>query len=222
LTCSESSADYDLILPLCEREGLWVLSDAAQSFGGSYRGRRLGRFGLATATSFFPAKPLGCYGDGGAIFTDDADLASVLRSLRIHGQGNDKYDNVRIGMNGRLDTIQAAVLLEKLKIFEDEIARRNAIADRYAAGLRAAVVVPAVPDGLVSTWAQYTIKVQPERRDDLAAKLRDQGHPDRDLLPKAASSADGLSTLPGPGKRVTGVGQARRRSHFAPHAPLSR
>ena len=110
-------ADYGAIEPICAREGLWLLCDAAQAFGATFRGRKLGTFGLATTTSFFPAKPLGAYGDGGAVFTDDDELADVLRSLRVHGQGVDKYDNVRIGVTGRLDTIQAAVLLEKLAIF---------------------------------------------------------------------------------------------------------
>ncbi len=110
-------ADYDAIEPICAREGLWILSDAAQSFGATYKGRKIGTIGLATSTSFFPAKPLGCYGDGGAVFTDDAELAAIMRSIRVHGQGSDKYDNVRIGMNGRLDTMQAAILIEKLKIF---------------------------------------------------------------------------------------------------------
>ena len=126
------SADYDAICAVAEADGLFVLDDAAQSFGASYKGRRLGGFGVITATSFFPAKPLGCYGDGGAIFTDDAGFAETLRSIRVHGQGLDKYDNVRIGLTARLDTVQAAVLLEKLKIFDDEIAARNEAAARYA------------------------------------------------------------------------------------------
>src|ERR1700709_1228403 len=128
------SADHDAIGKVAEAEGLFVLDDAAQAFGASYKGRRLGTFGLVTATSFFPAKPLGCYGDGGAIFTDDAQLAPTRRSIRVHGQGSDKYDNVRLGLTGRLDTIQAAILIEKLKIFEDEIAARNKGAQRYAQG----------------------------------------------------------------------------------------
>ena len=115
-------ADYDALEPVCAREGLWMLCDAAQSFGATYKGRKVGSIGLATAVSFYPAKPLGCYGDGGAIFTDDEALAAVMRSIRVHGEGADKYDNVRIGLNGRLDTVQAAVLIEKLKIFPDEIA----------------------------------------------------------------------------------------------------
>src|ERR1700716_1620625 len=143
-------ADYDAIGAIAEAEGMFVLDDAAQAFGASYKGRRLGTFGLATATSFFPAKPLGCFGDGGAIFTDDAALAETLRSVRVHGQGSDKYDNVRLGLTGRLDTMQAAVLLEKLKIFEDEIAARNQVAQRYAQGLGNVVPVPHVAGGCTS------------------------------------------------------------------------
>jgi dTDP-4-amino-4,6-dideoxygalactose transaminase len=170
-------ADYAAIEPLCARHGLWILSDAAQSFGASYRGRKIGTIGLATATSFFPSKPLGCYGDGGAIFTDDDDLADVLRSVRVHGEGIDKYDNVRVGMNARLDTIQAAVLLEKLAIFDDEIARRDAIAMRYNAGLADVAAVPALLDGNSSVWAQYTIRIDAGRRDAFAAALRADGIP---------------------------------------------
>src|ERR1700736_2614283 len=138
------SADHDAIGAIAEAEGLFVLDDAAQAFGASYKGRRLGAFGLATATSFFPAKPLGCFGDGGAIFTDDDELAATLRSVRVHGQGSDKYDNVRLGLTRRLDTMQAAILIEKLKIFDDEIAARNKVAERYARGLSNVVTVPHV------------------------------------------------------------------------------
>src|SRR3954467_12616937 len=138
------SADHDTIGAVAEAEGLFVLDDAAQPFGATYKGRRLVIFGLATATSFFPAKPLGCFGDGGAIFTDDAKFAEALRSVRVHGQGSDKYDNIRIGLTARLDTIQAAILIEKLKIFEDEIAARNTVAERYARGLSDVVAVPHV------------------------------------------------------------------------------
>ena len=121
--------------------------------------RRIGTFGQVTCTSFFPAKPLGCYGDGGAVLTDDDALADALRSLRVHGQGSDKYDNVRIGLASRLDTIQAAVLNEKLKIFPDEIEARNRIARRYARGLADVTTVPTVPEGYLSVWAQYTIRI---------------------------------------------------------------
>ncbi|BAT59254.1 UDP-2-acetamido-2-deoxy-3-oxo-D-glucuronate aminotransferase [Variibacter gotjawalensis] len=169
--------DYDAIEPVCEAHGLWMLCDAAQSFGGSYRDRSIGNIGMATATSFFPAKPLGCYGDGGAIFTNDTELDTILRSLRVHGEGVDRYDNVRIGMTGRLDTIQAAVLIEKLKIFRDEIAKRNEIAARYNAALSDIVTVPHVIDGATSVWAQYTIRVKPEQRDALAETLKAVGIP---------------------------------------------
>jgi len=172
------SADHDAIGAIAEAEGLFVLDDAAQGFGASYKGRKLGTFGLATATSFFPAKPLGCFGDGGAIFTDDDTLAETLRSIRVHGQGSDKYDNVRLGITGRLDTMQAAILIEKLKIFEDEIAARNEVAARYARGLGNLVTVPRLASGCTSVWAQYTIRLpKGTNRDDFAAALRARGIP---------------------------------------------
>jgi UDP-2-acetamido-2-deoxy-ribo-hexuluronate aminotransferase len=170
-------ADHGAILTAAKAEGLLVLDDAAQGFGAIYGNRRIGTFGHATATSFFPAKPLGCYGDGGAVMTDDGELADELRSLRIHGQGSDKYDNVRIGLASRLDTIQAAILSEKLKIFPDEIDARNKIAHRYSAGLSDVVTVPTVPTGSTSVWAQYTIRVPGGRRDALAAALKAEGVP---------------------------------------------
>jgi dTDP-4-amino-4,6-dideoxygalactose transaminase len=172
------SADHDAIGAVAAAEGLFVLDDAAQGFGASYKGRRLGTFGHATATSFFPAKPLGCFGDGGAIFTDDAEFAATLRSIRVHGQGSDKYDNVRLGVTGRLDTLQAAILIEKLKIFEDEIAARNKVAERYARGLGNVVTVPHVASGCTSIWAQYTIRLpRGTDRDAFAAALKAQGVP---------------------------------------------
>ena len=177
-------ADYDAIEPICSAHKLWILSDAAQSFGAIYKRRRIGTIGLATATSFFPAKPLGCYGDGGAIFTDDAELATVLRSLRMHGQGVDKYDNTRIGMNGRMDTIQAAILIEKLKIFAEEIEKRQAVAARYNEALKDVAIVPRVLDDCVSTWAQYTIKIGKGRRDAVAAALKERGVPTAIYYPK--------------------------------------
>ena len=170
-------ADHLHVAAIADAENLFVLDDAAQGFGAMHHNRRLGTFGHATATSFFPAKPLGCYGDGGAVITDDANLADMMRSIRVHGQGSDKYDNVRIGLASRLDTIQAAVLSEKLKIFPDEIEARNAVARRYTRGLGDVAIVPAVPDGLTSVWAQYTIRLAPGRRDALAAALRAQGIP---------------------------------------------
>jgi dTDP-4-amino-4,6-dideoxygalactose transaminase len=170
-------ADHAAIAVAAKAENLLVLDDAAQGFGASYNNRRLGTFGLATATSFFPAKPLGCYGDGGAVITDDDGFADALRSLRVHGQGSDKYDNVRIGLASRLDTIQAAVLSEKLKIFPEEIDARNRIANRYSERLGDFVVVPCVPPGSTSVWAQYTIRLPRGRRDVLAAALKADGIP---------------------------------------------
>ena len=165
-------ADHAGIRAAAAAANLLVLDDAAQSFGATCDNRRLGTFGLCTATSFFPAKPLGCYGDGGAVMTDDDGLADIMRSLRVHGQGSDKYDNVRIGLASRLDTMQAAILIEKLKIFPDEIDARNATARRYNEGLSDVAIVPAVPPGMTSVWAQYTIRVQGGRRDALAAELK--------------------------------------------------
>jgi dTDP-4-amino-4,6-dideoxygalactose transaminase len=180
------SADHDAIAAIAEAEGIFVLDDAAQAFGASYKGRRLGSFGLATATSFFPAKPLGCFGDGGAIFTDDAELAATLRSIRVHGQGFDKYDNVRLGLTGRLDTMQAAILIEKLKIFEDEIEARNEVAKRYARGLGNVVGVPRLAGGCTSVWAQYTIRLPKGcDRDGFAAALTAQGIPTAIYYPKS-------------------------------------
>jgi len=177
-------ADHDAINAIAAAEGIFVLDDAAQAFGAQYKGRRLGALTSVTATSFFPAKPLGCYGDGGAVLTDDDALADILTSLRVHGQGSDKYDNVRIGLTARLDTIQAAVLLEKLKIFPDEIIARNRIAGRYAEGLAGIVTVPRVPEGCTSVWAQYTIRVTNGCRDILAASLKAQGIPTAIYYPK--------------------------------------
>ena len=180
------SADHDGIGAIAEAEGMFVLDDAAQAFGASYKGRRLGTFGLVTATSFFPAKPLGCFGDGGAIFTDDAELAETLRSIRMHGQGSDRYDNVRLGLTGRLDTMQAAILIEKLKIFEDEIAARNKVAERYARGLGNVVSVPRLASGCTSVWAQYTIRLPAGiDRDGFAAALKAQGIPTAIYYPKS-------------------------------------
>ena len=170
-------ADYDRIMPIAEAEGLFVLDDAAQAFGATYKNRRLGALAPATATSFFPAKPLGCYGDGGAVLTEDEELAQVMRSVRVHGEGRDKYDCVRIGLNGRLDTIQAAVLIEKLKIFPEEIAARERAARRYSAGLADVAIVPKLARGSTSVWAQYTIRLAPGKREAFAAAVNSQGIP---------------------------------------------
>jgi dTDP-4-amino-4,6-dideoxygalactose transaminase len=178
------SADHDAIAAIAAAHDLFILDDAAQSFGATYKGRQLGAVlpgakpgTVAAATSFFPAKPLGCYGDGGAVFTDDDDLAARIRSIRVHGEGVDKYDAARIGLAARLDTIQAAILLEKLKIFPQEIVARNRAAERYAAGLAGVAIVPRVAKERTSVWAQYTIRLAPGRRDALAATLKQQGIP---------------------------------------------
>jgi dTDP-4-amino-4,6-dideoxygalactose transaminase len=170
-------ADHHAIATIANDESLIVLDDAAQAFGAGINGRELGTFGDLTATSFFPAKPLGCYGDGGAVLTDDEETAVTLRSLRVHGQGSDKYDNVRVGLASRLDTIQAAVLREKLKIFPEEIEARNAAARRYADALADLVTVPRVPAGYVSVWAQYTIRLAAGRRETFVASLKAEGVP---------------------------------------------
>jgi dTDP-4-amino-4,6-dideoxygalactose transaminase len=155
-------ADYRRIAPIAQAYGLVVVADAAQSFGARLENRRVGALAHLTTTSFFPSKPLGCYGDGGAILTDDGEAAELLRSLRVHGQGSTKYDNVRIGINGRLDTIQASILLEKLAIFDSEIEMREGIARRYTEALGRSVPVPRLMPGATSVWAQYTILV-PDR-----------------------------------------------------------
>ena len=153
-------AALDQICAFAAEKGLWVMDDAAQSFGAMCGGQAVGRFGAATATSFFPAKPLGCYGDGGALFTDDDNLAEIARSARVHGQGADKYENERIGMTARLDTMQAAVLLAKLGIFDDELTLRQQAADRYAECLAGSgVTLPVLDEGATSSWAQYVIRL---------------------------------------------------------------
>jgi dTDP-4-amino-4,6-dideoxygalactose transaminase len=189
-------ADYARIAPIADTENLFVLADAAQSFGATYDNRRVGALAPATATSFFPAKPLGCYGDGGAVLTDDAGLVEVLKSLRVHGQGTDKYDNVRIGMTSRLDTVQAAVLIEKLKIFADEIEARDRAARRYAEGLKDVCTVPVVPGGMTSIWAQYTIRLKPGLRDGLAVKLKAQGIPTAIYYPKPLHRLEAYKRFP--------------------------
>ena len=166
---------YTEINAYARERGLFVIADAAQSFGARLDGNRVGTLAEVTATSFFPAKPLGCYGDGGALFTDDDELADRLRSLRVHGKGAHKYDNVHIGINGRLDTIQAAILLEKLPIFEEEIALRNRAAQRYGELLEELVATPALRAGSTSVWAQYTIRSG--ERDAIAQELKRRGIP---------------------------------------------
>jgi len=149
-------------MALAQKYNLFVLADSAQGFGGVYKGRPSGSLAHATTTSFFPAKPLGCYGDGGAIFTDDDELAEKLASIRVHGKGQDKYDNIRIGLNARLDTMQAAILLSKLKIFPTELEQRQRVANIYTEGLTGCenLILPFIPEGYRSAWAQYSIIVK--------------------------------------------------------------
>lgn len=175
-------ADYTAINAIAKKHGMFVIGDAAQSFGASDHGKPVGSLAEITATSFFPAKPLGCYGDGGAVFTDDDQLLEVLKSIRVHGQGTDKYDNVRIGINGRLDTLQAAVLLEKLAIFPAEIQARNVVAKRYNDAFADVAVVPAVPQTSTSVWAQYTLQV--DQRDVVLESLKNDKIPTAIYYPK--------------------------------------
>ncbi len=189
-------ADYGAIEPIVVREKLKMLCDAAQGFGALLDGRRAGAIGDAAGTSFFPAKPLGCYGDGGATFTNDDTLNHLLRSIRIHGQGADKYENVRIGVNSRLDTIQAAILIEKLRIFPDEMVMRENVAQRYsrALGRSNRIRVPHVIEGARSTWAQYTIQV-PDR-DRLQSDLKAKGIPTAIYYPIPLSKQKGYAHFP--------------------------
>ena len=175
-------ADYPAISAVTRAHGLKLIADSAQGFGCTLEGRHPLSWADCTTTSFFPAKPLGAYGDGGAVLTDDGELIEVLRSLRNHGAGTDKYDNVRIGMNSRLDTIQAAILLEKLAVFPEEIETRNRVATRYGELLAGVATTPTVIAGGVSTWAQYTIETP--GRDALMAALRDEGIPTAAYYPK--------------------------------------
>lgn len=187
-------ADHPALAGLAARHDLLILDDAAQGFGGSLNGRKVGTFGHATATSFFPAKPLGCYGDGGAVFTNDDALADRLRSIRIHGKGSDKYDNVRIGQNSRLDTLQAAILLEKLAIFADELDARNAVAARYTAALSDVARPPVLMDGARSAWAQYTLVV--ENRDAMAKSCAAAGVPTQVYYPIPLHRQTGYISYP--------------------------
>ncbi len=173
------AADYDALTLIAEKHDLWVMADAAQSFGGTYKGRNVGTLAESTTTSFYPPKPLGCYGDGGAVFTENADLLKILQSLRIHGQGEneDKYQNNRVGINGRMDTLQAAILLEKLTIFPEEIILRQKVADRYSNALQEVAEPPFVRNDCQSAWAQYTLKVDPSKRKEIMEGLQKEGIP---------------------------------------------
>lgn len=177
-------ADYDAIQAFCIENKLVLIADSAQGFGGRYKGRVAGSIGDFATTSFFPAKPLGCYGDGGAVLTDNDEYAATIRSLHVHGKGTDKYDNVRIGVNSRLDTLQAAVLLQKIAVFAEEIELRQKVAGRYSEALKDVAVVPHVMDGCVSTWAQYTIRIPAEKRAGFIDEMKAKGVPTAVYYPK--------------------------------------
>ena len=178
-------ANYPAIKAVAEKYHLLILEDGAQGFGGSIGERKACSFGDISTTSFFPAKPLGCYGDGGAVFTDNDEWAALMASYRVHGKGTDKYDNVRIGMNSRLDTLQAAILQVKLRAFDDEVERVNAAARRYTEQLGGCVKTPVVPDGFRSSWAQYTIQLPSEQeRNRLQQALKEAGIPSMVYYPK--------------------------------------
>ena len=181
-------ANYPAIRQIADNYGLLILEDGAQGFGGAINGKRACSFGDISTTSFFPAKPLGCYGDGGAVFTDNDDWAVLIESYRVHGKGSFKYDNVRIGLNSRLDTIQAAILQVKLKAFRDyELDAVNKAAARYTELLKSApgIKTPVIPDGLYSSWAQYTLRLESEsQRNVLLSKLKEAGIPSMVYYPK--------------------------------------
>lgn len=165
-------ANFQEISEIAKQNNMFLLEDGAQGFGGKIGDKRACSFGDVAATSFFPAKPLGCYGDGGAIFTNDDELANKINSIHIHGQGTDKYDNIRLGMNSRLDTIQAVVLDAKLDIFNEELEKRNIVAKKYMNSLKDIVEIPTVTENFYSCWAQFTVKVKPEqKREEVISKL---------------------------------------------------
>lgn len=190
-------ADYPEIRRIAEKYGLFILEDGAQGFGGRIGERKACSFGDISTTSFFPAKPLGCYGDGGAVFTDNDDWAALLRSYRIHGKGTDKYDNVRIGMNSRLDTLQAAVLQVKLKAFEEyELTDVNKAAARYTEGLHKVVKIPTVREDFYSSWAQYSVLLKSqEERDGLQAYLKEKKIPTMVYYPRPMSMQEAFAGM---------------------------
>ncbi len=190
-------ADYSAIEPIAQRENLQIIADSAQGFGARIGNQVTGTFGQITTTSFFPAKPLGCYGDGGAIFTDDSRLAELMISYRFHGKGDYKYDNVRIGMNSRLDTLQAAILIEKLAIYQEEIEARQRVAARYSDALKDRWSVPTIPGRVLSVWAQYTLKANDEaERDDAMSRLKDAGIPSVVYYPLPLHKQTAYQTFP--------------------------
>ena len=198
-------ADYATLREIATENDVLLIADAAQSFGARSPLGAVGTLGDYTTTSFFPSKPLGCFGDGGAIFTDDPAKADLLRSLRLHGKGSDKYDNVRLGMNSRLDTLQAAILLEKLRVFDDELLIRQGIAERYSALIGSKIRTPSTPPGYRSAWAQYTINCNsPLQRDQIQASLKEVGIPTAIYYPTALHQQTGYRQFPTDPRGLTG------------------
>ncbi|RKJ52172.1 DegT/DnrJ/EryC1/StrS aminotransferase family protein [bacterium 1XD42-8] len=197
-------AEYEKIRQLAKKYGLKILEDGAQGFGGGIGHQKACSFGDISTTSFFPVKPLGCYGDGGAIFTNDSKTAELLRSLRVHGKGDSKYDNVRVGMNSRLDTIQAAILLVKLKAFQElELEKMNHVTSQYTVRLKDVVKTPVILKGYHSSWAQYTIQLcNQEQRDGLQAYLKEKGIPTMIYYPKPMHEQGAFSTYYGMDERL--------------------
>ncbi|MDD4818032.1 MAG: DegT/DnrJ/EryC1/StrS family aminotransferase [Victivallaceae bacterium] len=190
-------ADFDKILPIATQYGLNVLEDGAQGFGGKIREKMACSFGDISTTSFFPAKPLGCYGDGGAIFTDNDEWAALITSICVHGKGHEKYENIRIGRNSRLDTIQAAILLPKLRAFAQyEVAEVNRVAAHYSSRLKNRYRIPTVPEGCLSSWAQYTILCESSAiRSKLQASLKEQGIPSMIYYPRGLHQQQAFAAL---------------------------
>ena len=188
-------ANYDAIHKEANALNMWVMADGAQSFGSTQHGKKMGALASTTATSFFPAKPLGCYGDGGAVFAHDEAFMKTLKSLRVHGQGVDKYDNVRIGLNARLDTLQAAILLEKLAVYPDEVVRRQRVATLYQKNLEG-VKCQFVPEGSHSVWAQFTIQLPHDNRAEIQVRLKERGVPTAIYYPKLLSQQKAYSQYP--------------------------
>ena len=214
------AADYRKIVPIARKYNLAIIEDAAQGLGALQDGKRAPTFGTIGCTSFFPAKPLGCYGDGGAVFTDDDELAAKLRSILVHGKGADKYDNVRLGLNGRLDTMQAAVLIEKLKIFPHEIDERQRVAQAYIRELEGVVQLPKIPEGNVSVWAQFC--VQHPKRGAIMAALKERGIPVNCYYPKPMHLLGAMSYLNlGPGSFPNAESVARQVFALPMHPYLS-
>lgn len=215
-------ADYDHILPIAEKYGLKVLEDAAQGFGGNIRGKMAGSFGDISATSFFPAKPLGCYGDGGALFTDDDEINARLRSLRAQGKSPvDKYDNREIGMNSRLDTLQAAILLPKFKAFVNyELDAVNQVADWYTERLKDKYITPTVLEGFYSSWAQYTVLFGDKtERDVMKMKLKEKGIPSMVYYPRGLHQQEAFGWMGLPDEWYPKTMEATRRVLSLPMHP---